>query len=268
MTGLDPRASEADGVATLRARAVVDAGRRLSGRVLETLFPPCCVLCRRSLEPGRPPLCAVCRHRLPRVPPPRCRRCGATDLLGGGAAVGCPACWAWPETLRSARSAYLMEEGAAEAVRALKYGGWSRLAEPMGRCMADEALDLACGGSGTPALVPVPLAPARLRERGFNQARLLARSLGAAVGWPVVEALARRPGGRRQASLSRSERLENVAGVFTPTEGPLAPDATAVIVDDVLTTGATAAACSSALEAGGWTAVGAVVFARALHPVA
>lgn len=241
--------------------------RRLPGRLLETMFPPCCALCRRPLGAGRPPLCPVCRHRLPRVSPPRCGRCGATEVLAEGDADGCPACWEWPGALRAARSPYLMEGGAAELVRALKYGSWSRLAEPMGRSMARPAAELRPEGRAAPTLVPVPLTPARRRERGFNQAELLARSLGAATGWRVLEALARRPGRRRQASLGRSERLRNVDAAFTPARRPPAQGDPAVIVDDVLTTGATAAACSSALEDAGWTPLGTVVFARALHPV-
>ncbi|MFW6193578.1 MAG: double zinc ribbon domain-containing protein, partial [Gemmatimonadota bacterium] len=104
----------------------------IPGRIFETLFPPCCVLCRRSLAAGAAPLCPVCRHRLPRVARPRCARCGATDVLRSADEAGCPACWEWPEDLPAARSPFRMEAGAAELVRALKYGGWSRLAPPMG----------------------------------------------------------------------------------------------------------------------------------------
>lgn len=259
-------------------RSATAGGRRRVGRLaraclrrapqaFETLFPPCCVLCRRGLSAGRPPLCPVCEHRLPRVAAPRCRRCGATDVLGEGHGAGCPACWDWPEGLPAARAPFQMDRGAAELVRALKYGGWTRLAPPMGRRMVRGALDLAAGAEPAPVLVPVPLTRARRRERGFNQAELLARSLSEATGWEMTRALRRRSGRRRQASLGRSERLRNVDAGFVAARRPGTPRAPALVVDDVLTTGATAAACSSALSAAGWTPVGTVVFARALHPV-
>lgn len=243
--------------------AAVDVPRQ----IFETLFPPCCVLCRRSLEPGGAPLCPVCRHRLPRVAHPRCARCGATDVLRSANDTGCPACWEWPNDLPAARSPFRMEGGAAELVRALKYGGWSRLAGPMGRSMERCAAELAAAAEQAPTLVPVPLTRSRRRERGFNQAELLALALAEATGWKVERALLRRPGGRRQASLGRSERLRNVAAGFVPKAPSPASGTPAILVDDVLTTGATASACSAALEAAGWAPLGTVVFARALHPI-
>jgi ComF family protein len=156
-----------------------------------------------------------------------------------------------------------MEAGAAELVRALKYGGWSRLGDPMGRSMERCAAELAARTEKAPTLVPVPLTSARRRERGFNQAELLALALADATGWEMERALLRRPGGRRQASLGRSERLRNVAAGFVSKGRSPAPGAPAILVDDVLTTGATASACSAALEAAGWAPVGTVVFARA-----
>lgn len=243
--------------------ALVDVPRR----IFETLFPPCCVLCRRSLRAGGAPLCGVCRHRLPRMPHPRCARCGATDVLRSADDAGCPACWEWPEDLPAARSPFRMEGGAAELVRALKYGGWSRLSGPMGRSMERCAAELAASTEEAPTLLPVPLTRSRRRERGFNQAELLALALSEATGWEVKRALLRRPGGRRQASLGRSERLRNVAAGFAPRGPSPEPGAPAILVDDVLTTGATASACSAALETAGWAPVGTVVFARALHPI-
>ena len=157
-----------------------------------------------------------------------------------------------------------MEGDAARLVRALKFGRWWSLGDLMGRAMADEARRVV--ERGPAVLVPVPLSPARRRERGFNQAALLARGLAAATGWPVRELLRRRPGGRRQARLGRRERARNVRGRFV-TAGPSAGDRPLVVVDDVLTTGATAAACCGALADGGGTVAGAVAFAHALDVV-
>ncbi len=160
-----------------------------------------------------------------------------------------------------------MRDGAARLVRALKYGRWEALAEPMGRTMLGSALRLAGPEKPRPTLVPVPLSPARLRERGFNQAERLATGLASVAGWPVAAALERRRPARRQARLGRRGRSANVRGLFrvadATTRGP-AP-ARVLLVDDVVTTGATAEACARALRKAGSTPVGVVSFARALH---
>ncbi|MCK5410974.1 MAG: ComF family protein [Gemmatimonadetes bacterium] len=131
--------------------------------------------------------------------------------------------------------------------------------EPALRLMGGETLQ------PTPTtLVPVPVTRARLRERGFNQAQLLAEPLGATLGHPVRAVLERLPGRRPQAGLGRSARKVNVRGRVRASAGPEAgrPKA-ALLVDDVVTTGATAAACARALTEAGWRPLGVVSFARA-----
>lgn len=162
-----------------------------------------------------------------------------------------------------------MKEGAARLVRALKYSGWTALADRMGPSMAPAARRVAGTGDGAadpPRLVPVPLAPSRRRRRGFNQARRLARPLGRELGWPVDSALQRRRRGRPQARLGRASRGENVAGAFAASPAPPGggEPPVAVIVDDVVTTGATAGACAGALRRAGWRPAGVVAFARAV----
>lgn len=153
-----------------------------------------------------------------------------------------------------------MEGAAVRLVHALKYEGWFALGPELGDLCA-EAVRRVAGGDRH-LLVPVPLAPARRRERGFNQAELLARGIAARIGWPVRELLARRPGGRRQARLSRRERRENVRDRFRAEAAPVGDGPPVLIVDDVLTTGATAAACARALTAAGHRVSGAVAFGR------
>jgi predicted amidophosphoribosyltransferase len=157
-----------------------------------------------------------------------------------------------------------MDGGAARLVHALKYEGWFALAKPMGEALATGARRIAKGSAHR--LEPVPLPPARLRERGFNQAALLARSLGDALGWPVGESLTRAGSRRRQVRLGRNERRENVMGAFHVT-GAAGDGLPVLLVDDVLTTGATATACAGVLEAAGRRVAGIVVFARALQVI-
>ena len=131
----------------------------------------------------------------------------------------------------------------------------------MGRALAPELARL--NGADACCLVPVPLSAARRRERGFNQAELLARSLGASTGHPVVGLLTRTGSSRTQATASREQRRGNVTSAFRLAdarwiEGP------AVLVDDVVTTGATAGACAAALIDAGVPCAGIVSFARTL----
>jgi ComF family protein len=152
-------------------------------------------------------------------------------------------------------------------VKALKYGGWRVAAGPMAEVMTKhrrariESADL---------LVPIPLGRLRLRERGHNQAEVLA----AAVGADLVSAQRNRPTQGRplqriretqtQTALHPSERRANVAGAFAATSAVNGKNV--VLVDDVLTTGATLCAAAEALVAAGASSVGAVTFARAPKP--
>lgn len=211
--------------------------------------------------------------------PPRCGRCGAPGPRFADDVSACGECLEWPDGLDRARAPFLMQGGAAGLVRSLKYRGWTALAARMGTAMVRSAREVAGDGGGppeggpgreTPRLVPVPLSPARLRRRGFNQASLLAGALGRELGWPVATALRRTARGRRQARLGRASRRENVRGLFrgrrpgdVVTEGRTAAPR-AVVVDDVVTTGSTAAACAEALAGAGWRPLGVVAFARAV----
>lgn len=239
--------------------------RGLPGRVFDSLFPPACVVCGTAVDAGLAPVCRLCWHRLPRLSPPRCRRCGATRVLDLPSRGRCLECAEWPPGLGRATAPYRMEAGAARLVHALKYEGARALAGPMGRSM--EARARALAGPGPWILVPVPLSRARLRERGFNQARDLARSLARAAGREERRLLVRLPGGRRQARLGPRARRWNTRGRFRTEERIRPPEAPVLLVDDVLTTGATAAACARALSRLGARVAGVVVFARALQRV-
>ena len=156
-----------------------------------------------------------------------------------------------------------LEGPARNLVHALKYGGWRVAAAPMAECIR------AAGGprlERLDALVAVPLGATRLRERGHNQAALLAKALGAALDVPVLEgALRRTRETRTQTRLSPAGRRSNVAGAFAA-EGPALPGLAVALVDDVLTTGATLGSAATALARQGPATIGAVTFARALVP--
>jgi len=169
----------------------------------------------------------------------------------------------WPAELRWAVSAVWMEDGPArELVHALKYSAWRIAAVPMA-----ETISRAHGGrlSQVDCLVPVPLGRSRQRRRGHNQAATLAGALGSVSGARVlVDALRRTRETRSQTTLGPSGRWANVAGAFAGAAD--LSGARVALVDDVLTTGATLAACAAALSASGAEEVGAITFARASVP--
>ncbi|HEU4699960.1 MAG TPA: double zinc ribbon domain-containing protein [Gemmatimonadales bacterium] len=237
---------------------LVPAPWRAALRGLERrLMPAECLICQAVLgETGDEPLvCGVCRSRWARVTPPFCARCGQPVLEG----VACRICAEWPAALACARSAVWLTGGAREAVHALKYGGWWRVAGSL----ADAMRGLAPLTGGL-SLVPIPLGARRRRARGYNQSERLAQALAERTGGRVADCLGRARETRTQTALAPEQRRANVAGAFRA-RGPV--PARCVLVDDVFTTGATLVAAAEALVAGGATEVQAVTFARAPLPV-
>lgn len=177
----------------------------------------------------------------------------------------CTQCSDWLPYLRCARAPFLMEGVAAGMVHALKYGGWIDLAAEMAEAMARTRLPAAARAS-VDGVLGVPLSRTRQRERGFNQAEALAREVAARRGWPMLgRVLARTRHTHRQARLRAGDRAANVAGAFEVVADGRAAigDAHLVLVDDVLTTGATALACVEALVRAGARGVSVLTFARA-----
>ncbi len=144
-------------------------------------------------------------------------------------------------------------------MRAIKYGGWRHLADICAEKMADEIQRRDCR---LDLLVPVPLHPLRYRERGFNQARLIAERLATRIDRPVVDALARVRTTPPQVGLGRADRVTNVSGAFAHRIS-LETSATVGLIDDVATSGATLRAAASALITGGTGRVIGVTFALA-----
>jgi len=195
-----------------------------------------------------PPLCTACRGHAGRSVP-LCRACRAElarSALGRWAPAG-PGASVW--------SAFRYEGPAAALVRALKFGGRVALADAMAAQIAANAPPVLWDG----VLIPVPLHPARLRRRGFNQAALLARALAGRTGVPVGDCLARRGQDAPQMGRGRLARLRAATGQFEAV-GPAPPRA--LLVDDVVTTGATLSACGRALKEAGCREIVAITYAR------
>lgn len=197
------------------------------------LAPPVCAGCGGHAGQAEP-LCGPCRREL--------RWLGGTAVVGG-VTVFAP----------------LAYEGPARAlVRALKFRGATLAAGAMAAQIATAAPP---GVLDRGALVPVPLHPRRLRQRGFNQAERLAAALAERTGLRVCDCLRRGGASRTQVGRDRAERLAGASGTVAVAPGAEVPRR-AVLVDDVVTTGATLAACAVPLLAAGASDVGAVAYAR------
>lgn len=242
----------------------------LAHGLLDLVFAPECLGCGAPIarEARDRRVCAACWSRARPVPLPRCDRCWAPrpSLPAGGPATRCAVCADLPPSLRAVRSAYVHEGPVRGLVHALKFHGWWSLAEPLAARMADLPLPLEVTEE-VRTVVPVPLSPVRMRERGYNQAARLAESLAARRGWICRAGVLRRTRAtERQATLHPAERRANVTGAFQ-----VVADAAdgirgehLLVVDDVWTTGATAVACGSALIEAGARAYSVITFARAL----
>lgn len=200
-------------------------------------------------------LCDACAEALPPAAGRRCLLCWMP--LAEGAA--CRHCAVQPPCFASIRAAFVMEAGARQLVHGLKYDGMTALASPMAGLIF-ERLDL----GPSDLVVPVPLHRGRRRSRGFNQSELLARHLAAAARLPVDARAARRVRATKPLAktMHRDERRAIVEGAFAGVPGRL-EGRCVLLVDDVVTTGATLDACSKALLAAGAASVRCVTFARA-----
>jgi len=206
-------------------------------------------------------LCAECLDQVPRVEPPFCVCCG--DVV---AAAGlCVRCRTAPLQIECIRSVVCFEGVLRKAVHRFKYSGLTALASPLGGLMAEYWMQ-----HPMPAdiVVPVPLHVARLRERGYNQAALLAREMARWVGLVVDEqVLVRQRATAPQVELNARERRKNVRDAFRCASNGLIGKQV-LLIDDVCTTGATLEACAVALQEGGAGGVCALTLARPRqHPV-
>lgn len=213
--------------------------------------------------------CGACWSRLPLLPKPWCPRCGhplqATTSIHKPTSV-CPLCPQLHPRVERARSVcWVPHATSSPLLAALKYQGWSAMADGMALRMARSRSEL-LDGIVEPVFIPVPLAPGRWRERGFNQSELLARGLALRTAGEVrTDVLMRVRETGSQTQLTPGERLVNVYSAFAVPEPRFAGirGRSLVLVDDVITTGATLNACAGALLDGGASHIRYWTFGRA-----
>ncbi len=215
------------------------------------VLPQACALCAAPI-PGAW-LCRGCEAEAPRIRA-ACPRCALPSRDAGP----CAECRARPPPFAAARAAFAYAWPVDHLLHALKYGGALTLAEWFAREMVD------CGPVAVDLLVAIPLAPARQRDRGYNQAREIARRIGQLTGLPLVNGLARVRETGSQVGLSGAQRARNLAGAFVGSD--LLAGRRVALVDDVMTTGATMRAAAQAAKRAGALVTEAWVAARTLSP--
>ena len=235
--------------------------------IVRVLLAPGCASCGDVLtEPLAGPVCRRCWREVPKLSPPGCVRCG--DSLRDFRTDGplCTRCRRQPARLSIARSAGRYDGTLRRIVHAFKYEGRRVLATPLAALLREAGGDLL---SGADAVIPVPLHPFRAMQRGFNQSDDLARELGL----PVWRVLRRVRHGPPQATLPAARRNANVRAAFRLSwhrrlAGRVMParhlrNRVVVLIDDVMTTGATLEACARPLVEAGVRSVRALTVARA-----
>lgn len=238
---------------------------RWTSASLDLLFPPVCQICLQ--QPAGKNLgyvCACCRKGIGWVEPPFCRRCGLPYPGEIDSPFECSNCNREVFHFEWARASVVISNPVLEVIHRYKYQRHTYF-EPFLAELLIARAQFELHPSEFEVIVPVPLHPVRRREREFNQAERLALHLSRATGIPMnASALQRVQPTRTQTALSRKERHNNVRNAFEIGPSGLASGSSVVLVDDVMTTGATTNACARALRAAGAGRVVVWTLARGL----
>lgn len=229
--------------------------------LVSLLYPAFCAVCARAIEAPEH-LCQSCAGKAPRIRPPFCAKCSqpfAGDITGE---FTCANCEDRVLHFAAAVSAYRSRAVVRELIHDFKYNRKIHLRHQLGRWLGEALEDPRLDGRRFDCIVPVPLHPARQRERGFNQAELLATALRRLSGLPLRNVLQRTRYTTTQTQFDRSERMENLRGAFRLRRGSNVQDLRMLLVDDVLTTGSTLSECASVLRKAGAISVHAATVAR------
>lgn len=234
-------------------------------RLFDTVLPPLCLKCRAVVDtPGS--LCAECWPRVTFLGPPLCARCGFPFEFEAAADGLCGDCLRREPVFDRSRAALRYDDESRPLLLGFKHGDKTHLANGLAAWMQRAGRDLVHEAE---VIVPVPLHWRRLLSRRYNQSALIARRLAKRTGLPhAPRVLIRRRNTASQGHLTMAQRRQNVRGAFAVPDKarPEIEGKRVLLVDDVLTTGATAEACARALKRAGAAGVDVLVLARVVRP--
>jgi ComF family protein len=240
--------------------------RRSGTAVTEIVFPARCALCRDFLgdEPSHP-FCMNCLSGFLLLEPPYCSRCGTPFADPKGEDHLCGECLSRTPPFSIARSLGRYDERLMSAIHSFKYGGKIQTGVALGEMMARRIYS-GISIRDFSLIIPIPLHPKRLRERGFNQSLILARQIARGQSLPVdYRSLERAIDTAPQTALKKTERSRNVKGAFIVNNRDAVKGKKILLVDDVLTTGSTVRECARILLASGAEDVAVLTLARAVY---
>jgi ComF family protein len=247
-----------------RFRRAGDTARTVLRAALDLALPRLCAVCREPVESEG--LCPACWSKLSFISRPYCERLGIPFVYDPGPGILSMEAIADPPAYQRARAAVRFDEISRALVHALKYGDRLDLAPMMGRWLTQAGRELLAEAD---ALVPVPLHWRRHWARRFNQSAILAAAVAKGSGVPIAAgALRRVKRTTQQVGLSRAQRAANIQGAFrVPADGKAeVVGRKLVLIDDVLTSGATVEGCAKTLLRAGAKNVDVLVFARVAEP--
>ncbi|HEY2614073.1 MAG TPA: ComF family protein [Chthoniobacterales bacterium] len=225
-------------------------------------YPAACAVCASDLERSEY-LCNSCRSRAPRITPPFCAKCSEPFAGAISQEFHCANCAHRTLHFDAAVAVYRSRGLVRKLVHEFKYGRQQHLRHPLAAWLGDTLNDPRLRGRRFDLIVPVPLHPARERERGFNQAALLAELLAARIAVPLRSALDRIRYTTTQTAYDRAERMENLHEAFRLRKNADVRQLRVLLIDDVLTTGSTLSECARVLKGSGAISVHAATAARA-----
>jgi len=232
--------------------------KSLINSIVDLIFPPQCLLCGDLDSSG---LCRTCRKSFQPLRPPLCSVCSA-PVETSEAAPLCARCSDFHPAYDRAWSLFIYDGAIRKAIHDFKYHGVSGLHRVFGELL-HERLTVEMAGISIDSVVPVPLHRARELSRGYNQAALLARSLASLLSLPVMESeLLRVRHTDFLADLGRRDRFASLEGAFAISEKTRLEGKKILLVDDIMTTGATFHICAGVLREGGASCIYGITLAR------
>ena len=230
--------------------------------IASLFYPPNCGACGAAISNSEH-LCSSCHDKAQRILPPFCAKCSEPFAGAIESEFTCANCAHRKLEFDAAISAYRSRSVVRFVILRFKYGRQLYLRHPIAGWMAEAMVDARLRNRAFDLIVPVPLHPARLRERGFNQAHVLATMLAQKIGVPVCRVLERIRYTTTQTAFDRSDRVENLRNAFRLRKKMAVRELRVLLVDDILTTGSTLSECARVLREAGARSVYAITAARA-----